>query len=48
MLVSGHVRGSMSFEVLAGGIARLKWSWNVEQWRPAVGLGATFAARCNP
>lgn len=30
------------------GLARAKGTWNVEQWRPTVGLGNTLGALCNP
>ncbi|MGL5406043.1 MAG: DUF2599 domain-containing protein [Propionibacteriaceae bacterium] len=29
-------------------VARFKSSWNIEEWRPNVGLPATIAAKCNP
>ncbi|WP_375544643.1 MULTISPECIES: DUF2599 domain-containing protein [Brevibacterium] len=29
-------------------IARVKSTWNIEAWRPTVGLARTVAALCNP
>nr|BFF07137.1 hypothetical protein GCM10023233_21060 [Brevibacterium otitidis] len=29
-------------------VARLKSTWNIESWRPTVGLPRTLAAACNP
>lgn len=29
-------------------VARVKSTWNIESWRPTVGMARTVAARCNP
>ena len=29
-------------------LARIKSTWNVDTWRPTVGLARTIAAQCNP